>query len=829
MRLIDPLAQSFYIDHQKGSFITSVDLYFSTKDDILPVSIELRPMELGFPSQKAIYPFSEVELTPSQVATSDDASIATRVTFPSPIFLEGLKYHAIVLTSKSNNYNVWVSKMGEIDVTNLNSPESTQVVVTKQPISGGLFKSQNSLTWNESPYEDLKFSLNRAVFTSDRGNITFFNPDLSSGNTQQKILSNPLEFNSRLIRVGLGSTVQDSDFKFGNTVFQHGSNATGNYISSSGIATGDLNIINPGIGYTPSSGSETYNNVSLTNITGSGSNGTANITITNGVAVAATILSGGNGYSVGDVLSVSQLGSETLGRNLQLSVSNLYGINELVLDNVQGEFITGAGNTVRFINGSGISTDLNSTVGGNVTILSGGISVVNDGLHIKVNHNNHGMHAGENQVTISDVFTNIKPTKLSSEYSSSSTADIVVPSGETSNFATFENVGVGTTNPGYILLGREIISYEGITSNSLTGITRGIDQTLSFTYSEGTPIYKYELNGISLRRINTTHTLQDATVVDPIGLDYYTIKIDTTQNGKTEDLPYGQVDRSVGTGYPKLYANESMSTGGPIVKASQNIQYEYIVPNIQTMQVAGTFITAEMRTLSGTSVGGQETSFVDLGFLSIELGKPNYFTSPRIVCSKVNETERLSQLPGNKSLTFNLNLSTTDLYLSPVVDLDRTSVQFVTHRVNNPIQNYATDNRVSSILEDPSSFVYVSKDIQLELPATSLKVIVSAFINSSSDLRVSYAIKNSREDTSIYYPFPGYTYSATGIADGTSDNKRIKSEVSTEQNLDSEFVEYEFTVSDLPSFNFYSIKINPYGSNQASPPVLKDLRVIALA
>jgi len=58
----------------------------------------------------------------------------------------------------------------------------------------------------------------------------------------------------------------------------------------------------------------------LDNITGSGRDATANITISNGVAVAATIANGGTGYSVGDVLGITTIGSKNLGRNLRLSV-----------------------------------------------------------------------------------------------------------------------------------------------------------------------------------------------------------------------------------------------------------------------------------------------------------------------------------------------------------------------------------------------------------------------------------------------------------------------------------------------------------------------------
>ncbi len=47
-----------------------------------------------------------------------------------------------------------------------------------------------------------------------------------------------LVVNSRQLRVGLGTTVADSALKVGNTVTQLNSGATGNLISTAGIATG---------------------------------------------------------------------------------------------------------------------------------------------------------------------------------------------------------------------------------------------------------------------------------------------------------------------------------------------------------------------------------------------------------------------------------------------------------------------------------------------------------------------------------------------------------------------------------------------------------------
>lgn len=834
MRVLDPLAQSFYIEPESGVYATSVDLYFYSKDDQLPLTVQLRPMELGVPTQE-VYPFSEVVLDPKDIEISSDSSVPTRVTFQSPVYLSGGKFHSIVLLSNSNNYNVWISRLGEVDVRTAGAGESQQILVSKQPLSGGLFKSQNADTWTEDGFEDLKFTLYRANFNQTSGTINFYNSELNIGNNHiPQLVPNSLEMVSKVIRVGLGTTVQDSGLRLGNTIVQQGSNASGNYVGSAGSATGTLGIINSGIGYTPSSGQLTYTGVSLESLTGNGSNATANITIQNGVAIAATINAGGRGYEIGDVLSVSQIGTQSLGRNLKLSLVGIAGTNELIIDNVQGDFQTGIGKTVQYINSSGIRTDLNSSIGGNVLIASDGIRTVSDGLHIKVNHKNHGMHALENSVVISNVSSDTKEVRLTADYSRTATTELFIDN--TNNFTTFENVGVGTTNPGYVLVGREIISYEGVTATSLTDITRQIDQTLSASYVTGTSVMKYELNGVSLRRINTSHTLQDATVTDPIGFDYYTVKIDMGQDGKTDPLPNGQVDRSVGTSFPKLFINETKSTGGEVITATQNIQYEILRPVVQTQVLNGTSLKSRIRTVSGTSVDGTEQSFIDKGFEEISIDKNNYLNSPRLICSKENETNLLSGLPGNKSFTMTIDLASSSPYISPMIDMDRVGVIFTTNRINSRIDNYATDNRVSTLESDPSSFVYATKSIQLEAPATSIKIIVAAYVNTASDLRALYSIQNDPNDEQIYYPFPGYNNKNNlgqtiddSLSDGTSDIQVPKSDVFGFASNELIFRDYEFSVDNLEEFKYFSIKLVGSSTNQAFPPRIRDLRVIALA
>ena len=76
---------------------------------------------------------------------------------------------------------------------------------------------------------------------------------------------------------------------------------------------------------------------------------------------------------------------------------------------------------------------------------------------------------------------------------------------DSTNFGTFENVGVGTTNYGYLIIGNEIMSYETTSTGSIGITSRAIDGTKSFSYPAGTIVSKYELNGVSLRRINKEH------------------------------------------------------------------------------------------------------------------------------------------------------------------------------------------------------------------------------------------------------------------------------------------------------------------------------------
>ena len=818
----DPFAQSFLVEDSTGVFLTSCDVFFRTKDDMdIPVVFQLRSMINGAPSAKVL-PFSEVVLDPADVITSADGSLATNIQFKAPVYVEGGTEYAVCLASNSTKYSVYISRIGESDLL-------TDTFISNQPYLGSLFKSQNASTWEPSQWEDLKFTLYRADFI-ENGSVEFYSPELTQGNGQiAKLLPDPINVNSREIRVGLGTTVADSGYEIGNTFSQQGTNATGNLVGTAGSATGDLDITNVGLGYTPASGDFTFTGVNLVTLTGSGRGATADISIKDGsiVASGATISSGGSGYQVGDVVGIATIGAASLGKNARLTIAGIGHTSELVLNDVQGEFVVGAANTLMYANSSGITTELNFNLpseglGGDVQISS--INEVSDGLHLTFNHQNHGMYFSNNSVKISGVVGDIKPTTLTAAYDATSTDAIAVSIA--SSFTEFENVGVGTTNAGYIQIGDEIIEYTNVSGNTLGGnIVRGENPK---SYPVGTPVYKYELAGVNLQRINRTHALSDVTNLNPFTFDSYQVKIDMSGTTGT--------NRSTDVGFPKLYLGGTKNSGGYKVRATQNMPFEIITPSVQNLTVPATSITAEVRTTTSKSFSGNEIPYIDAGFENITINQKNYFDTPRMIASKVNEDLQLTNVEGNKSLNMRLFLNTTDTRVSPVIDSQRVSAILTSNRVNNIVTNYATDSRVNTLTEDPTACQYISNEIVLENSATSIKVIVAAHIDESSDIRGFFAVNNKPGLEPVFTPFPGYSnlnsrgqVIASENNNGESDVFVTKSNILAFEAAKVDYKEYTFTIDQLPSFRTYRIKLNLTSTNQCFVPIIKELRVIALA
>lgn len=821
----DPLAQTFVVEDPNGVFITKCDIYFKTVDsNNIPVSLQIRQVQSNVPSQ-FVLPFGESILTPSEITVSENASVPTSFVFDSPIYLENGKTYAIVLVSPSDSYTVWTSRMTETDI-------NSSAVVSQQPSLGALYKSQNGGNWQPSPLDDLKFTLYRANFTTNPVSVRFYNPNLGIGNNQISYLeNNSITTYSKTILVGLGKSLTGTDLSLlvnGNTITQ--TNNTGftsklkDIGGTVGLGSTSLTITSVGTGFTGGP----YTNVELKSLTGYGRDAKVTIYTSNGSVAIASVTSSGYGYKTGDTLTlnnVSQVGG--FGKNLILTINSNAGsistYNSLVLENVQGKIDT-VNNTTNTIISAG------SEVSGSVVLSSYTIA---DGLHFKVKQNNHGMYSPNNLVKIEGIESDVLPTVLTINYNPSSSGNITLSS--SSNFVNFENVGVSSTNPGYALIDSEIIEYTGISGNELTGITRGIDNTIPDMHKLNAQVFKYEFNGISLRRINKTHNMLDTNHdFYPISIDSYYLKLDHQQNG---------IDRSTGNAlnYPELYFKENKTGGiyGSILpesntakgpKASKNIAYNLIRPVVQTFLPSATSIESRVRTLSGTSVNGNEISFIDNGFENISLVSNNIFPDTRIICSKENENIKLTNMPGKKSFTLEMVLSTNDPKVSPLIDLDRVSVIATMNRIDTPISNFIESSDSNKLDGDPNAAIYISKIVRLEKSADSLKVLFDAYRHESNQIRVMYRIfrNDTPDENQLFELFPGYdNLNPDNTVINASKNSGLPDKFVESSNKDNDYRIYEYTANNLPLFNGYQIKIIMTGTNQSKVPKIRDLRAIA--
>ena len=810
----DPLAQTFTVD-ETGAFLTGVDLFFANKDENEKCYVQIRTVELGTPTGQVVQDYAQIELYPDQITTSTDASVATKVTFPSPVYLQpNTEYAIVVLSPNSDQYELWCARMGEKTVNTQSLPNAESVLVTRQYIGGSLFKSQNGTIWTASQFEDLKFKLYKANFTSTTGSVSFYNPNIVSNDENVPALdNNPIKTLPRKLKVGVTTETTDVSVLAtlipGTKIKKTGSDGPIGYIEKVGSKIATVTTASVGTGYSTG----TFTGVPLYAITGSGSGAQATVTFGSGGLTSATITSVGNGYAVGDVLGVTT-SSVTKGNNARISVSTINGADTLYLTNVQGESFA-TNDNLQYFNGS-----TNVALGVTVRENSSVISNLYDGRVIEVTQYNHGMHQDTNKVVISDVEPNTVPTTLSANLGLS---DTTVSVANTSIFATFEGI---TTSRGYAKINNEIIYYTSIGSGTLGIGSRGKDLLLSGTrtHNTGDQIYKYELNGVSLSKINTTHTLpNDSTLKTLRGIDNYHIQIDRSNRS---------------TGDTQLSFTDEKNVGGPNVFASQNFQFNGVIPQYNIITPGqNTTVSSQIRTVSGTSAGGSEISFLDQGFEPVELNNPNFLESTRLVCSEVNEEEYLTTLPRNKSLTVKLDLSSTDPNLSPVIDTQTAFVALIRNRINNPISNYADDPRTNALSDDPHAAAYVSNRIDLKQPATSLKVLVGAYRHSSADFRVLYKLykADSSEIEPSYELFPGYDNLTDSDGDGFGDTVVDSTRNSglpdafVKSSRDGEFLEYQFTADNLDQFTGFVIKIVMSGTDEAHPVKLKDLRAIALA
>ena len=778
----DPLAQSFIIDEEGGVFLTGIDIFFKTKDANIPISMQIRTMENGYPT-KDILPFSDTTIDPDQVELSDNAAVPTRFTFRSPVYIKQSTEYCFVLLSDSNEYNVWISRMGDIDVSGTRT-------ISEQPYAGVLFKSQNASTWTADQYEDCKFTIYRAEFTASLGTAILNNAELGKGNGGiHNLIENPIltikPKQTLLLPVG-----QNYNFTIGARLLQSPSGASGTITEFDAVSDPERITITDIDGQF-SAGFLDANGVPFQGLASSQSVGTFVLSaIFNGTFETGDTVSGSTSGSTGTVTSYDA-GTNTLILNY---LSYAFDASDTLTN------AAGTSATITSITYSGDSYDAYPTQAP---------SFVADDKEVAVFHRNHGMHQRTNNVEIEGVISEVPPTVLTSSLAAGTTSIQVQ---DASQFHTIVGGSIiGNLNPGYLKINDEIIQYSGISTNGqvITVATggRGSGGTADVTHESGSVVECYNLDGIPLTQINKVHER-----IECPWIDSYMISTD-------------------------FVASNGIRGGGTGVFASQNVQFETLTPTISTMVLPETEITARVNTTTATSVGEgggeggsaprDQASFVNSGqFLDVVLNEENAFTSPQMVASKINEQNKLD---GNKSLTMALQLTTEKSTLSPCIDLDRLSLITTTNRVNwwpggpAPYGQQSAIDRTQDVSTlpngDQNDAVYITRLARLGSEARSLKVDFQITRHPSTEVRVYYrAFKagDTADPNTLGWELIGEPLS--------TQNQQYDS-TPTDEYL---WKDYAYEKKGL-TFNAFQLKIVMRSKNQARVPLIADLRAIALA
>ena len=356
------------------------------------------------------------------------------------------------------------------------------------------------------------------------------------------------------------------------------------------------------------------------------------------------------------------------------------------------------------------------------------------------------------------------------------------------------------TTPGTITLVNEEVPVKTLTQNPLTTTTGSADITVSHPnhgmHSTSANVIIAGLasgtyNGIASTNINGTYT-----TIKDIKLDSYVI---TAQNSDT--------------------ASASGDVGGATVTATRNILFDVIQPVIGAMQLPQTSLLARIRTTGGRTLEGSETEYsliTSSKSLPVIINDDQYMTSPGMVASSINET---NEMAGSKSLVITLEMETSNQNISPVIDLKRLSAHLIQNRLNNPISGTTPDFVAETTnIGGSSAAKYMTRPVQLTNPSTALDIRISANVRSTSAVKMFFRVSSAEDARKL-----GDVVWTAFNEDGTPD-----SAVTPTEN-DSVFKEHQYSATDIPAFAVFQLKTVLTGTNSSYPPLIKDMRGIALA
>ena len=421
---------------------------------------------------------------------------------------------------------------------------------------------------------------------------------------------------------------------------------------------------------------------------------------------------------------------------------------------------------------------------------------------IRVFHDSHGMYDTDSSVTISGVVgdkdNGIKTlTETSSGTGVVNTYTVSKDGNGNGRNASFDITLDTTSNISNVVINDPGVGFAVNETVTITQADVGGSGATTFATLVVTGV-EQTLGGIPISKINTTHN----------------------KAIKSFDLDSYEIDVNLGSGSGTTHGGGTANVkgGGNSIIATENMYYDVLHTLVPNVIYPKTGLTSEIfRTSTNTPQGNAQSYTRNTTSESIVLNDNNFMTTSGIVASQINETDNMSS---QKSFKLELDMITTSDFVSPIVDVGSIGANTVMNRINhvNSDSDLAANNTFIDPTEpegDSNAAVYCTRLVQLENPASQLKVIFDGFRPSgAADGQIKTYFKLLKSDSTLPPEELGWTeFATTNVPDADS----------------SKFRSYEYDADNLEEFIGFSIKIIMQSKDTTQPCGIRAFRGLALA
>jgi len=274
-------------------------------------------------------------------------------------------------------------------------------------------------------------------------------------------------------------------------------------------------------------------------------------------------------------------------------------------------------------------------------------------------------------------------------------------------------------------------------------------------------------------------------------------------------------------------ADTTLRGGGDGVIVNQQAHFDEFIPVVQSLLPEGTDVIATGKLTSGGSYAGSKSRTTGTNtrgkaaaYTPISLNSVNFTTEPKVILTTASQTKFLA---GAKSATIKLDLTTEDTNVTPVIDLQRTSLLLTENVIDKQDASLTNGYNVPLVYvaetdptEGSTAAKHITKQVTLQEPAVGIKILLSANRPTEADFEVYYKV---------------------GTGDDVLDDKLWilvdKETILPADNDRTTYREYEYLAGGitgtLAPFTTYQVKIVMTSTNSSRVPKIRDLRIIALA